>query len=119
MAQLTKQAKAAFTHIQACMTSAEAAPAFLRAIVQVGVAESALRDELWCQLIKQTTGCHDTRAMALGLKVIVLLLPACQPSASFVPHPALSRRLPLFRHSDCLPVNCERRRRSVAVAAAE
>ena len=80
LAQLLKQAKAAFTHLQACMTSAEAAPAFLRAIVQAGVAEASLRDELWCQLIKQTTGCHDSRAMALGLKVITLLLPAFQPS---------------------------------------
>ena len=78
--QLVKQAKAAFTHIQACMTSAEAAPAFLRALVQVGVEEAALRDELWCQLIKQTTDCHDSRAMALGVKAIALLLPAFQPS---------------------------------------
>ena len=52
------------------------------AVVSAGHSQAALRDEIYCQLIKQTTDCPKKDSALLGFKLIYLCLSAFMPNKS-------------------------------------
>lgn len=57
----------------------------IRWMVQLGVGRSEMRDELFCQLIKQLTRNPDNDATVLGFQLICVFVQAFGPSKSFEP----------------------------------
>ena len=54
-------------------------------VVLVGVNERVMRDEILCQLVKQTSDNRNQASLLLGLKLLYLCLSTFQPSASLSP----------------------------------
>lgn len=57
----------------------------IRWMVQLGVGRSEMRDELYCQLIKQLTRNPDNDATVLGFQLYCVFVQAFGPSKSFEP----------------------------------
>mgnify|MGYP002403097732 CR=1 FL=1 len=65
--------------------------------MRVGVSEPLLRDEVYCQLIKQTTKNPNQRSLLLGLKLLWLCASCFPPSPEL--YPFLLSHLATFAHS--------------------
>lgn len=87
---LEKLAKENFINIMKYMTdypSKGADPStFVQSIVQTGIDVSGLRDEIFCQLCKQTTGNPSRESMLKGWELIHFCLICFQPSQEFSGH---------------------------------
>jgi hypothetical protein len=66
-------------------------------VVNVGVNESLLRDEIFCQLIKQTTLNPSEESVTLGLKLFYLCISTFAPSKDLTPF--VFSHLALFAHA--------------------
>eukprot|EP00808_Paulinella_micropora_P009001 g44792.t1 len=83
---LERKAEACFHQLLgACMVTPHPDPeSLVKGFIQAGEESPALRDELFCQLIKQTTNCTHTPTELLCWKMLFLTLKEYLPLSSYV-----------------------------------